>query len=326
MEEKKSMGGALVDVFDAALVLVKTEINTLVKKVSDIAKAKGIGALMLVAALGPLVLALMFLILAVFYGLMRLGLGAWAAALVIALVSLLVTGALVFLGLQKLGAEVDTDPPRRRVDMTEITGKSAQDEAQIEGAPAARAKTAVQAGGARPAPAQTVGAGTGAGSSQRVVMTAGGVGAASAGAGLSGQDSGYGGDKAHAPRSADGTDSYRQGEKVELNRDAGNHAAGENRVVGEGGGHATVRVEGGTTTVPVYEADADGQPQMYGSGLNEKLDAHGKGGHGHHDDHDDPNLQNPVVLEDAPGISVSTTPTYRQDMSEAERAEKRGER
>lgn len=117
MEERKSMGSALVDVFDAGVVLVKSEINAVVKKVSEVAKAKGVGVVLLLAATGPLLLGLIFLILAVFYGLMRLGLAAWAAALIIALVSFAVMGALAFMGIQKLSAEVDTGMPRRAVDL-----------------------------------------------------------------------------------------------------------------------------------------------------------------------------------------------------------------
>ena len=104
--ENKSIGGALVEVFDAALGLVKTEINTLIRRVSGIIRAKGLGVVLLLASLAPLTLALIFLILFVFYGLMRLGLGAWAAALLIALVSFALTGALIFLGLKRLGAEL----------------------------------------------------------------------------------------------------------------------------------------------------------------------------------------------------------------------------
>ena len=50
MEERKSMGSALVDVFDAGVVLVKSEINAVGKKVGDVAKAKGVGAVLLLAA------------------------------------------------------------------------------------------------------------------------------------------------------------------------------------------------------------------------------------------------------------------------------------
>lgn len=111
--ENKSIGGALVDVFDAGVSLIKSEITAITRRLGNIAKAKGLGVVLLLAALVPLTLALIFLILFVFYGLMRLGLGAWAAALIMGLVSLLVTAALIFVALKKLGGEVpdDSAPP-----------------------------------------------------------------------------------------------------------------------------------------------------------------------------------------------------------------------
>lgn len=121
MEERKSMGGALVDVFDAGVTLVKSEITVVARKAGQIAKAKGIGAVLLLAATGPLILGLVFIILAVFYGLMRLGLGAWAAALIIAILSFVVTGALIFMGIKKLGADVQMDEPRHRRDSMDDT-------------------------------------------------------------------------------------------------------------------------------------------------------------------------------------------------------------
>ena len=54
----------------------------------------------------------------------------------------------------------------------------------------------------------------------------------------------------------------------------------------------------------VYESKPSGEAQFYGSGLNKKLEG---------DDHD-PELRHPVTLKDAPGISVSTRPTYPEDM------------
>ena len=107
--ENKSIGGALVDVFDAGVSLVKSEITTLTRRVGNIAKAKGLGVVLLLAALTPLTLALVFLILFVFYGLERLGLGAWAAALIMGVVSLLVAGGLIFVALKKLGGDVPDD-------------------------------------------------------------------------------------------------------------------------------------------------------------------------------------------------------------------------
>ena len=111
--ENKSIGGALVDVFDAGVSLIKSEITAITRRLGNIARAKGLGVVLLLAALVPLTLALIFLILFVFYGLMRLGLGAWAAALIMGLVSLLVTAALIFVALKKLGGEVpdDSAPP-----------------------------------------------------------------------------------------------------------------------------------------------------------------------------------------------------------------------
>lgn len=107
----KSIGGALVDVFDAAMALVKTEIRLVAKRVGNVVKEKGIGALLLLAAAAPLSLALIFLILALFYGLIALGLPSWASALIIAILALVVTGVLVMMGVKRLTAEVKDDTP-----------------------------------------------------------------------------------------------------------------------------------------------------------------------------------------------------------------------
>lgn len=205
MEEKKTMGSALLDVFDAGVVLVKSELNGVIKKGSDIAKAKGMGAVLLLGATGPLVMGLIFLILFVFFGLMRLGAGAWFAALLIALFSFVVTAALIFMGLQKLSAEVDTDLPKHPVNLNELpSGAAYVKDLNVTPAPTTAAAT------------------------------------------------------------------------------------------------------------PVYESKPSGEAQLYGSSLNEELGrAETSDNHGHHHD---PNLQNPVVIKDAPGIAVSTDPTFRQDM------------
>ena len=297
MEERKSMGGAIVDVFDAGVTLVKSEINALVKKGSEIAKAKGLGVVLLLAATAPLILALIFLILAVFYGLMRLGLGAWAAALLIAVFSFIVTGALVLLGVRKLGAEVQTDEPsaRRSGPMTEDERLEAQYQAE-QAEKAARERRAAQtAPEPRPVPAS-------------VSSVAPQSGAAPRGTG--------------APDHARDQDSRQPASRtsVEVPRDTDLYAGGENRYVASNGQQATVRVEGGTSTVPVYESEPDGSARMYGSSLNEKLDtgevasANRAETGAHRDTHHDPRLQDPVVLDGAPGISVSTTPTYQDDI------------
>ncbi|PTA69033.1 phage holin family protein [Deinococcus arcticus] len=276
MEERKSLGGALVDVFDAGMTLVKAELSAVARKAGQVAKAKGIGAVLLLASTGPLIMGLVFLILAVFYGLMRLGLGPWAAALLIALLSFAVTGALIMMGLKKLSAEVPNDEPRFRRDRMD------DQLADHEERPAPTA----------PRPAGSQGAGL---QTNRPTANA---------------------RMGNVPASRDNAerDAYNpNGPRVELRRDPTEYAAGETRVMGEQGGVATVRVEHGTVTVPVYESKPGGEPQEYSSGLNKKIDGSevGKHSHGHHHD---PNLQEPVVLKDAPGIPVSTEPTFRGDM------------
>ncbi|WP_291422972.1 phage holin family protein [Deinococcus sp.] len=259
MEERKSMGSALVDVFDAGVVLVKSEIKAVGTKVAAVVKAKGIGVVILLGAVGPLLLGLLFLILFLFYGLMRLGLGAWAAALLIALVSLALAGAMVMLGLQKLSTEIDTDPPRRPVDSDQL----------LPGSAGASSGTTPGTGPTGTSPAAGHAA-TG--------VTAAAVKGAPAGA---------------VPLSS-------------VEYPVGDVYVDRGQPVADADGYATLRVEGGTTTVPVYESRPDGETQIHGSGLNKKLEGH--------DHHDDPNLQNPVVLHSAPGISVSTDPTFREDM------------
>lgn len=258
MEERKSMGSALVDVFDAGVVLVKSEINALARKVGEIAKAKGLGLVLLLAALGPLLLGTIFLILAVFYGLMRLGLAAWAAALIIALVSLAITGALIAMGLKKLSAEVDTDMPRRPVDMSGPEFQGSQK-----------------------------------------MSSQGTVGQSAPGVPASSLKYPVPGAAAATAVPATGTGSQFVGTQT-----TGPQATGA-QVAGSTSGSVQPSVDG-AERVPVYESDADGRAQMYGDRLNDKLEGH--------DDHDDPNLHNPVVLRDAPGIAVSTTPTFREDM------------
>ncbi|WP_407538592.1 phage holin family protein [Deinococcus radiomollis] len=117
--ENKSIGGALVDVFDAGVSLVKSEITIIGRRVGNIAKAKGLGVVLLLAALVPLTLALIFLILFVYYGLIRLGLAPWSASLLIGIFSLIVTAGLIFFGLKKLGSDVPdgNDPPSNMSDI-----------------------------------------------------------------------------------------------------------------------------------------------------------------------------------------------------------------
>lgn len=213
MEERKSMGSALVDVFDAGVVLVKSEINGVARKAGDLAKAKGIGVALVLASVGPLIMGLIFLLLWFFYLLRGWGLADSMAAFVIAALSLLVTGALIFLGVQKLGAEVKTDMPRNPVPI---------------------------------GPAQ----------SSVPVTPAAPVGAAIA-----------------AGQAANAAEKHPDGLYVKDIRYAADHVPSESA-------HRSVQ-----------ESAPSGN------------------------DHPaDPNLQHPVVIKGSPGISVSTRPTYPDDM------------
>ncbi|WP_034387296.1 phage holin family protein [Deinococcus sp. YIM 77859] len=266
-EERKSIGGALVDVFDAAVTLVKAEIRAVARQVGEVAKAKGVGVVLLLASVGPLVMGLVFLILAVFYLLMRLGLGAWVAALIIALLGFALTGVLVMLGLRRLSAELPRDPEERRV-LTEDDHLEAQ----------YRAEQAATTTAAPSAARVTVASAT--------TMT--------------------GSDGAHPARSAG---DYRV------------PAVATDQVEGHVTRPMALSEEGRTVTIPVYGTNPDGsQPAHGGSvtdfGVTPPEDERGHSpqrGHGGHAGHD-PNVQHPVVLKDHPGISVSTEPTFREDM------------
>lgn len=239
MEERKSMGGALVDVFDAGLTLVKAEINNVGRKAGEMAKAKGVGAVMLLAAVGPLIMGLIFLILMLFYGLMALGLPAWASALIIALLSFVLTGALVMLGIQKLGAEVDTREPLVRRDELAWDGREA-DLGGVQGAHAAAA----------PVSTATYAATT-----------------------------------------------PRTGDTVTYTVTPGTTYQGQGGVSG-----STASTDSATQRAVAPYADT----------VSSKAEYQAHGAHGHHDD---PNIQRIVVLDDQPGIRVSTDPTFREDMS-----------
>ena len=360
-EHNKSLGGALVDVFDAGVTLVKTEIRAVGRQVGQVAKAKGLGLVLLLGAVGPLLMGLIFLILAVFYLLMRLGLGAWAAALIIALVGFALAGALVVMGIKKLSAEVPNDQPRRpQGPMTE----DERLEAQYQAEQAAKARAASMSATSAHGPvAVSTGPATQSGHAERpgtvvtggpsrVVVTSGSVaGGAVQGGAAQGSSSGrypitpderdniassgpfHSGTRASAESIAMGADVARGTVRPGVSTsgftagEAGVNVRDQGRGLqdtltsreGVPSGTEMRGTDAGQVRLPVYEATENGEPQVYGSGLNKKLDGSdthsaGHGGHGGHDKKHDPNIQHPVVLTDEPGISVSTTPTFREDM------------
>ncbi len=105
--ENKSIGGALVDVFDSAFSLVKAESRSFIRKISDIVKAKGLGVVLLLAALGPISVAVVFLLIGFYQVLLALKLPNWGASFVMFGVSLIVAVILAFIGIKRLGAKVD---------------------------------------------------------------------------------------------------------------------------------------------------------------------------------------------------------------------------
>ncbi|MBC7647111.1 MAG: phage holin family protein [Pseudopedobacter sp.] len=105
--ENKSIGGVLVEIFDSALSLVKIESRSFIGKISNIIKAKGLGVVLLLAALGPIGVAVVFLLIGFYQVLIALQLPDWGASFVMFAVSLLVAGILAFIGIKRLGAKTD---------------------------------------------------------------------------------------------------------------------------------------------------------------------------------------------------------------------------
>lgn len=292
-ERKTSMGSAIVDVFDAGVALVKAEINSLAHKLGELAKAKGVGIILLIAALVPLALALIFLILAIYFGLVALGLPWWAAAFLMFLGSLVIAGVLVALGINKLSEGIGQEH------------RALTDDERLEAEYLAEQRRRRNEGGV-PVSGAVVATG--------VPVSVGGQHAV----------------KAHYAAPQYAVDGYGRSETTVVTANPSvqyvdgplhaQHGYAQPAIQGAASGMVQPAVEG-AYAVPVYEADVDGNAQFYGQGLNEKLDghdAHGVHGHGagHHEH--DPNIVHPEVLEGAPEVRVSTQPTYAEDMNQAD--------
>jgi len=105
--ENKSIGGVLVEIFDSAFSLVKAESRSFLRKISNIVKAKGLGVVLLLAALGPITVAVIFLLIGFYQVLIALKLPNWGASFVMFGVSILVAVILALIGIKRLGAKVD---------------------------------------------------------------------------------------------------------------------------------------------------------------------------------------------------------------------------
>ncbi|ADY26541.1 hypothetical protein Deipr_1397 [Deinococcus proteolyticus MRP] len=284
-ERKTSMGSAIVDVFDAGVALVKAEINSLAHKVGELAKSKGIGVILLLAALVPLALAAIFLILAIYFGLVALGLPWWAAALIMFLGSLVLAGVMVALGLNKLSEGIGQEH------------RALTEDERLEAEYLAEQRRQRNEGGA-PISGAVVATGVpvSVGSGQRAT--------------------------AHYDRSNQHDHGAQYGQThttVVSSAPRVQHVAatGAASQVGAASGMVQPSVQD-AHAIPVYEANADGGAQYYGQGLNEKLDPQHAGHHGDHGHDHDPNVVHPEVLEGAPEVRVSTQPTYADDMNRAE--------
>lgn len=279
-ERNTSMGSAIVDVFDAAVALVKAEINSLTRKVTDLVKAKGLGVVLLLASVVPLSMALIFLILAVYFGLVALGLPWWGASLLMFVLGLLVAGALVAMGLGKLNSDIDpghsalTEDQRLEAEyLAEQRRRREEGEAPVSGAVVATAVPATV--GRHPAEDRP---------DYKYFNQARG-------------------ETRHAVQ---GSETYGRAEA----------APGAEGYVNPGteGSHAVPVYEASADGSPQYYGQNLNE-KLDEHGADHRAD-HRTGGHGHHEEHD-PNIVHPEPLAGVPEVHVSTQPTYAEDMRRA---------
>lgn len=98
-----------MDVINAFIRVVKAEIAEVFQNIGAQIKQKGLGVLIMLAALFPLLAAVIFLLMAL-YQLLSLWLPSWGASLVMFLLSLLLTGGMVMFALKKIGGTDNDDP------------------------------------------------------------------------------------------------------------------------------------------------------------------------------------------------------------------------
>ena len=96
--------------------LVRAEIAYARSEVTDAAKAKGMGIGLLVAAGVVAWLALQGVLITIGFGLAAAGLPGWAAAGIVTLVLLIVTGVAALLARSKLKQPLSLEPAKERVE------------------------------------------------------------------------------------------------------------------------------------------------------------------------------------------------------------------
>ena len=106
MNERKPIGNAFMDVINSFIQVVKAEIREVFQNIGAEIKRRGLGIVILLGALFPLLAAVIFLLMGL-YQLLDLWLPSWGASLVMFLLALLLTGGMVMFALKKIGGTDD---------------------------------------------------------------------------------------------------------------------------------------------------------------------------------------------------------------------------
>ncbi len=105
-EPPKSLGQAISDVLEALFGYIRAEIRHFGEGLARAVRRRGLGVLLLAAALLPILAAIIFVLLAIYQAL-TLALPPWLASLVMAILALALAAVLVAAGLRRLGGDPD---------------------------------------------------------------------------------------------------------------------------------------------------------------------------------------------------------------------------
>lgn len=106
MNERKPIGNAFMDVINSFIQVVKAEIREVFQNIGAEIKRRGLGIVILLAALFPLLAAVIFLLMGL-YQVLDLWLPSWGASFIMCLLALLLTGGMVMFALKKIGGTDD---------------------------------------------------------------------------------------------------------------------------------------------------------------------------------------------------------------------------
>ncbi|MFN8510133.1 MAG: phage holin family protein [Deinococcaceae bacterium] len=103
-DEPKTIGAALVDVFDAGMTLIKVELRSIGTKIAQTVRLKGMGVVLILSTLIPIGIAVVFLLLGFYQMLVELAhIPTWGASLIMFAISLITAAILAVLGARRLG-------------------------------------------------------------------------------------------------------------------------------------------------------------------------------------------------------------------------------